>query len=208
MLRRFILIVLFASAAGAVAPLSRSASGAATAADFIGALGNQALEVIRSSASPGQKAAYFHQALRQDFDLAAIARFVLGPYWRLASPAQRQEFETLLEDYLVRFYGQRFAEYRGASFRVTGSRSSPAGEIVTSEIVRPQGAPVEVDWRLGIQNGQYKITDVSIDGVSMALTQRAQFAGIIERNGGQVAGLLATMREQTGKGAGSSTPGR
>jgi hypothetical protein len=61
---------------------------------FINTLGSRGLEVIRSSTILAQKAAYFHQVLHQDFDLPGISRFVLGPYWRVASPAQQQEFPT------------------------------------------------------------------------------------------------------------------
>jgi len=164
-------------------------------ADFIRILGNQALEVIRSSATLDQKATYFHQMLRQDFDLTDTSRFVLGPYWRGASGAQRREFRSLFEDYLVHYYGQQFAQSGGESLRVNGSRTDPAGVMVTSQIIRPQGPPIEVDWRLAVSDGRYKISDVSIDGVSMALTQRSEFAAIVQRNGGRVAGLLATMRE-------------
>lgn len=46
----------------------------------------------------------------------------------------------------MRVYSERFAQYRGEALRVTGSRSDPEGAIVTSEIVRPQGAPpIKVD---------------------------------------------------------------
>jgi phospholipid transport system substrate-binding protein len=164
-------------------------------ADFICILGNQGLAVIRSGANLDRKTTYFHQMLRQDFALTEISHFVLGPYWRVASGAQRREFRSLFEDYLVHYYGQQFAQYGGESLRVNGSRTDPAGVIVTSQIIRPQGPPIEVDWRLAVSDGRYKITDVSIDGVSMALTQRSEFAAIVQRNGGQVAGLLATMRE-------------
>jgi phospholipid transport system substrate-binding protein len=164
-------------------------------ADFVRILGNQGLAVIRSGANLDQQATYFHQMLRQDFALTEISHFVLGPYWRVASGAQRREFRSLFEDYLVHYYGQQFAQYGGESLRVNGSRTDPAGVIVTSQIIRPQGPPIEVDWRLAVSDGRYKIADVSIDGVSMALTQRAEFAAIVQRNGGQVAGLLATMRE-------------
>ena len=54
-------------------------------AQFIGTLGDQGLEAIRSAATPAQKVAYFRQMLRQDFDLPDICRFVLGPYWRVAT---------------------------------------------------------------------------------------------------------------------------
>jgi phospholipid transport system substrate-binding protein len=163
-------------------------------ADFIRILGNQGLEVIRSSTTLDQKATYFHQMLRQDFDLTKISRFVLGPYWRVASKAQQREFRGLFENYLVRVYGQRFAQYGGESLGVKGSGSDPAGVTVTSQIIRPQGPPIEVDWRLVVSDGRYRISDVSIDGVSMALTQRSEFAAIIQRNGGTVAGLLTMMR--------------
>jgi phospholipid transport system substrate-binding protein len=162
--------------------------------DFIRTMGNQGLAVIRSNAAMDQKAAYFHQLLRQDFDLTDISRFVLGPYWRVASEAQRQEFRGLLEDHIVRFYGRQFGESGGESLRVTGSRVDAAGVIVMSQIIRPQGPPIEVDWRLEANDGRYKISDVIVDRVSMALSQRSEFAAIIQRNGGQVSGLLATLR--------------
>ena len=205
MMRRFLLTTWFALiAAAAAAPFP--AAAAAGPDDFIRALGNQAIEVIRSAASPDQKRAYFHRALHQDFDLRSICRFVLGPYWRGASEAERQQFKGLLEAHLMDFYGQRLAEYNGESLRVIGSRTEPGGAMVSSEIIRPQGPPIKVDWRLNTRNGVYKITDLIVDGVSMALTQRSEFAGLIQRNGGQLAGLLANMGEA--RGSGSSMPAR
>jgi len=205
MLRRFLLTTWFALLAAAAAAPFRPAA-AAGPDDFIRNLGNQAIEVIRSGTSLDQKSAYFHRALHQDFDLRSISRFVLGPYWRGASEADRQQFKDLLEAHLVRFYGQRLAEYNGEGLRVMGSRTDPGGAIVSSEIIRPQGPPIKVEWRLTTRNGVYKITDVNVDGVSMALTQRSEFAGLIQRNGGQLAGLLANMGEE--RGSGSSAPRR
>jgi phospholipid transport system substrate-binding protein len=192
-LARIVTIALVVIAGVLVTP--RFAAAGDDPADFIRILGDQGLAVIRSSANLDQKATYFHQMLHQDFALTDISRFVLGPYWRLASGAQRREFRSLFEDYLVHYYGRRFAQYGGETLGVNGSRSDPAGVIVTSQIIRPQGPPIEVDWRLVVSDGRYKISDVSIDGVSMALTQRSEFAAIVQRNGGRVAGLLATMRE-------------
>ena len=175
-LARVVTITLGVIVGMLVTPRFAAAGGDPT--DFIVILGNQGLEVIRSSATLDQKATYFHQVLRQDFDLSDISRFVLGPYWRVASKAQRREFRALFEDYLVRFYGQRFAQYGGESLRVNGSRTDPAGVIVTSQIIRSQGPPIKVDWQLVVSDGRYKISDISIDGVSMALVQRSEFAAI------------------------------
>lgn len=192
-LARVITIALVVTAGVLLTP--RFAAAGEDPADFIRILGNQGLAVIRSSATLEQKATYFHQMLRQDFALAKISRFVLGPYWRVASGAERREFRSLFEDHLVHYYGQQFAQYGGESLRVNGSRIDPAGVMVSSQIIRPQGPSIEVDWRLAVSDGRYRISDVSIDGVSMALTQRSEFAAIVQRNGGGVAGLLARMRE-------------
>ncbi len=96
------IVAVFVVVAGMMAAPGPAAAGEYPA-DFISALGNQGLAVIRSNAAIDQKAAYFHQMLRQDFDLARISRFGLGPYWRAASEREQQEFTRLLEDHLVRF---------------------------------------------------------------------------------------------------------
>ena len=165
-------------------------------AEFVRTLGNAALGVIRADMPPAQKQAFFHQLLQQDFDVSGIARFVLGPSWRIASEPEKQEFSRLFMDYIVRVYSERFAQYRGETLRVTGSRSDPEGATVTSEIVGPQGAPsIKIDWRLSTRDGFYKISDVIIDGVSMRTSERSEFASVIQRNGGQMQALLAMLRE-------------
>jgi len=66
-----------------------------TPAAFISTIGNDALAEMRSTASLDQKLAYFRQMLSQDFDLDGISRFVLGPYWRTASPEQQAHVALL-----------------------------------------------------------------------------------------------------------------
>jgi len=58
-----------------------------------------------------------------------------------------------------------------------------------------------MDWRLINDSGAYKINDVIIEGVSMAVTQRSEFASVVQRNGGQVSRLIALMREKTASAA-------
>jgi phospholipid transport system substrate-binding protein len=163
---------------------------------FIRSVGDQAVSVIRSDMQLAGKAAYFRQMIDRDFDLTGICRFVLGPYWRVASPAEQRQFRSLFADRLVHFYGRQLAESGDGNFVVTGSRTGPDGVIVSSQIIRPQGGPIAVDWRLGLSHGLYKITDVAIDGVSMALAQRSAISQLIARGGGQVGMLLATMRQE------------
>jgi hypothetical protein len=65
-------------------------------AEFISVIGTDVLQEMRADVPLAQKEDYFRQMLRQDADLEGISRFVLGPYWRIASAEQRQEFEKLL----------------------------------------------------------------------------------------------------------------
>ena len=193
MLAKGFVLILAVIAGLSAAPAPAAADGAPIA--FIRALGDQAVSVLRSNMPLTTKATYFDQMVRQDFDLTGISRFALGPYWRVASPAERQQFCDGFADRLVRIYGRQLAQSGDGDFVVTGSRTSPSGGIiVNSRIVRPQDASIAVDWRLGIRDGVYKIEDVAIDGVSMALAQRSEIAALIARGGGQVGMLLAAMR--------------
>ena len=60
---------------------------------------------------------------------------------------------------------------------------------------------MQLDWRLVTDNGAYKISDIIVEGVSMMVTQRSEFASVVQRNGGQVRGLIAMMRERTASAA-------
>jgi phospholipid transport system substrate-binding protein len=205
MMWRRLVVVALMMILSSLGPASAAAVDA-QATVFIQNLGNQALAVVRSNMAPTQKLQYIRELLDQDFDMPEISRFVLGPYWRLASSSERQQFTERLSDDLVRFYRQRFTRYEGETFEVTGSRPDPAGTIVTSQILRPNGPPIEVDWQLTVQNGLYKINDVIIDNVSMALSEREAFARQIQLSGGQVASLLARMERDAGVGAPVSKP--
>jgi phospholipid transport system substrate-binding protein len=201
MTRRSLLTTAFALIVGALAPAMLAA--AADPAAVINNLGNRALEVLGKNATPGQRVARFHELFRQDFDVPGIARFVLGRYWKTATAEQQDEFTKLFEDYIAIVYSSQLSAYSGETLKVTGSRADSEGAIVASEIIRPSGAPpVKVEWHLTDQHGTYKIRDVAVDGISMAVTQRSEFASVIQHNGGQVQGLITMLRQKTaGSGA-------
>jgi phospholipid transport system substrate-binding protein len=190
------LALAIAVVAGAAAPPFAIAAGE-TSAEFIQTLGKDLLAKMNSAAPLDQKEAYFHQMLGQDFDMDGIARIVLGPYWRTASPAQQQEFRALLENHIMHSHGRRLAETGGGNFRVTGSRTEPNGVVVvTGEFITPQGTRIEVDNQLGIVDGLYRIQDVALDNVSMVSSYRSEIASVLASHGGQLEALLTAMREE------------
>lgn len=189
---------LFAAALALLAAAAPPAMAAADPAGLIRELGNRALEVLGKNVGANERAARFRQLFREDFDVPAIARFVLGRYWRVATEPEQQEFVRLFEGYIALAYANRLAEYSGETLKVVGTRPDGDASLVASEIVRPNGAPpAKVDWRVVRADGAYKITDVVVEGVSMAVTQRSEFASVIQRNGGKIEGLLALLRQKT-----------
>jgi phospholipid transport system substrate-binding protein len=178
--------------------LPGASAAAADAGDFMNELWRRAADVLAKKVPPPERLERFRQLFRADFDGPAIARFVLGRYWRSASDEERQEFLRLFEDYVVYVYGTRLSDFNGETFRIRGSRTDGDGTIVSTDVFTAgANAPIKVDWRLIPENGGFKITDVIIEGISLMVTQRSEFASVIQRHGGQVGGLLTLMREKT-----------
>ena len=149
-------------------------------ASFINNLGNQ-LQAVTRSASTEQRLAGFEELFRTDFDIPGLGRFVLGRFWRAFTPFEQQEFLSLFEHYVVLTYSEKLSDYTedGGCPRVTGSRPEPDGVLVSSQIFRARAAqPLKVDWRLTAQNGSYKISDIIIEGLSMAANGRSQLEGV------------------------------
>jgi phospholipid transport system substrate-binding protein len=198
--------IFLASALGlaiATAPGLVLAQGAAVPAaeTFIAGLGRRGVtSLIGPGASDAERSRRFRQLLVENFDVPTIGRFVIGRYWSIASEAERVEYMSLFPDMLVATYANRFAEYQqNERVLVSGSRTTPEGDIiVTSNVARPgQSAPAKVEWFLRRDASSFKLVDVRVEGISMAITQRDEAAAIISRGGGRVASLLQNMRQRS-----------
>ena len=197
MIRRSLAAGAFLLAVASAAGAPREAA-AQDAVSFINNLGSQAIAVLGPQIPAEQRVGRFRELFRNDFDVAGIGEFVLGRYWRVATPQQQQEFLSLYQEYIVQAYSARLSEYGGEPFRVTGQRPGEGGVVVTSQVLSRGGAAVEVDWYLVDQGGGFKITDVYVGGVSMKVTERDEFGAIIQRNGGDVGALLTRLRQKVG----------
>jgi phospholipid transport system substrate-binding protein len=197
MTRRFLLTIIAMLIASTMMTAAPSAAVAADANVFMNEMWNRAVEVLSKKVPVAERLARFRQLFQADFDGPGIARFVLGRYWRSASQQEQQEFLNLFEDYVVFVYGTRLSNFNGETFKVRGSRTDENSTIVSTDILSPSGeAPIKVDWRLVTDKGAFKINDVVIEGISMLVTQRSEFASIIQRHGGQIGELLTMMRER------------
>ena len=179
-----------------VAPALAAGEAAAVVADF----GDHMLQMLNDpQVPPAERQKRFGALLGKDFDFATIGRFVLGRYWNTATDQEKHEFAPVFRDYVVQSYSVRFGEFGGASFKVTGERpESQLSTMVSTTVMQKNNPnPAKVDWRVTNVTGSPKITEVMVDGISMSLTHRQEFASLIERSGGGVSGLIAQLKAKT-----------
>lgn len=149
------------------------------------------------SLSEKEKKEKFRTFLKQNFDLVTIGRFALGKYWRSSSTDQKKEYLNLFEDMVVNVYSKRFGEYDNQNITVT--KAKPQGKkdfVVNSKIIQNAGPEIDLDWRVRKKkSGEIKIIDISVEGISMSLTQRSDFSSVIQRGGGKIDVLLNHLKK-------------
>jgi len=177
-------------------PIAGAASPATDPTAMVADLGMQGIQSLGQAATSAERIARLGRLFQQDFDINGIGTFALGSYRRVATPAEQQEFFRLYPEFTVRAFHARLNSYQGAPFRITGQRTVGNETVVSSEILPTSGGRVQVDWHLADNGGQYRVSDVTIGGMSMKVALRDQFASWIETNGGRVNALLAVMRQQ------------
>jgi len=196
---------LAALIAGTVAPAWAQDSQAPTAvaategAQFVADLASRAVSELTTGDMPmPERITRFRGMLTEAFDVPTIGRFVLGRYWRIASDSEKAEYLKLFEDFIVQTYVHRFNDFAGAQLRVLQTRAAQDGEVVaTLDAALPGKPPARFDVRMRRESNAFKIFDVVVEGISMSVTQRDDFAAVIQRNGGKIEGLLASLREKT-----------
>jgi phospholipid transport system substrate-binding protein len=191
-----LIAALLAAVALASAPARASADGPEA---FVQDVANRAIAVLSDqSKSEQDQIRAFRQMFRQAADLPKIARFTLGRYWRSASESERTEFVNLFEDYMLSVYSERFNRYSGEQIEVTGARDEgDRGILVTSMVSQASGPGLHLDWRVEKDDGgNWRITDVVVEGVSMMITHRSEFASVIRSKGGEVSGLNDVLRQK------------
>ena len=202
--RRDFLATSIALAGIAGLPALVYAQASSGAGKFIESLAEKAVAALTDKNTPrAERVRRFRVMLNDHFAVETIARWVLARHWNAASVDQRAEYLRLFEDLIVYSYVDRFTEYAGEKLVVLRSLVVEGNdEMVYSAIARDnQPEPVEVDWRVRQRDGNFKIVDVMIKGISMGVTQRQEFASVLTRNNNDMAAFLSELRERVKKGA-------
>ena len=176
-----------------------SAESKAAAGDPGNFIEQLAIKVLSSpNGSLREREAKFRDMLRDDFAMDQIAQFVVGTYWRRMSPEQRDTYMKLFGEWVLKTYSVRLGGYSGEQFQVL--TTTPAGQrdvLVKTRINKTGGEGFNATWRVRNAGDRYKIIDIYVEGVSMAITQRSEFESILQRHG--VDGLLGMLQDKVQK---------
>lgn len=175
----------------------------AASTEFVQDLADRAITTLTADGQTAEtRRVQFRDLFREGFAIKGIARYVLGSGWSSASNADRAEYLTLFEDVIVTTWADRFSDYSGQKFTIENTvDASSAGAAEHVAIIRsifftdPQ-TPIQIDWRVASRGDIFKITDVVVEGVSMANTQRDEFSSVIASNSGEISALLDILRNK------------
>ena len=119
------------------------------------------------------------------FDFIRISAWVLGKYWRTASQEQKIRFIKAFRTLLVQTYGVVLLDYTDQELRYLPLRDDPASGDVTvrTEVIQPNGEAVSINYRLYLKNGEWKVYDISVEGVSLVTNFRTSYATEIKQSG-------------------------
>ena len=176
-------------------------AGSDDPAKFVKALGDRAIMVLsdESSAPESRKLAY-RNLLDQGFAVNTIGRFVLGRHWRAATEDEQIEYLHLFRGFVLDTYAERLDSFSGETFQVIESQPiDDKDTMVITEIGGADGPPIRVDYRVRSHAGSNKIIDVLVEGISLIVTQRAEFASVINREGFE--GLMNHLRQYNSSGS-------
>lgn len=155
-------------------------------------------ELINADVSYSERQARFTKLFNQDLDLDFIGKFVLGRYWRTATPAQRTSFIDVYRKLNIQTWSERFNEFKGKHFEFVGTETSKSPDqlFVNTQVPMPEGAPASVKWRVKETNGNLRIVDIIIENVSLAQTARSEYTSYIQQSPKGIDGLINDLKKK------------
>ena len=153
-------------------------------------------ELINSNASTAEKKERFTKLFNQDLDLDFIGKFVLGRYWRTATPKQQEEFISVYRKLNIQTWSERFDDFKGKHFEFLGTENSKSEDqiFVNTQVPMDEGKPASVKWRVKKTGGNLRIVDIIIENVSLAQTARSEYTSYIQKSPNGIDGLIQELK--------------
>jgi phospholipid transport system substrate-binding protein len=131
-------------------------------------------------------------------DVPRVTNFVLGKYARTITPAQRAKFAPLFREFAQNVYENRLGDYHGENVKVTGSVVRKPGDVVVATTISggKLSEPVMASWRVLGSGSSWKVVDIQVSGIWLAITQQQDFVSTIDNAGGNIDVLIAQLEKQ------------
>jgi phospholipid transport system substrate-binding protein len=198
--------VLLSALIAALVMLTTSETRAAPAANPSEAFVQENIEkgysILNSTMlSDEQRRGQFRDFMLSLTDARRIGMFTLGPYANRASKEDIDSFIDAFSDYAVAVYETRLSKYKGQTLRVTGSVQRAADDVVVNTDVinpaTPTAQPLRAAFRVRkTSDGRPIVTDIQVEGVWLALSQRSDFTGFLQQHGGRIPDLTSDLKRQ------------
>lgn len=197
-IRRTLIVSALALCASLALPVQfAGAFPGGNGADTVRSFYSTLLDTMRNGRQLGAQGRYakLAPAIAQSFDIPLMTRLAVGPDWNTLNAAQQAQVIQAFERYIAAVYAERFDSYAGEQLKVIGEQASPAGTVITSQIVKSNGEPVNINYLMRQNGGSWQIADVYLNGtISELATRRSEFSGILRSQG--INGLITALNSK------------
>ena len=165
---------------------------------FVQSTVNRASKILSDNLSKDQKIDELKSIASETVDITGIGMYTLGSYRKVLSEDQKKEYYVLFEQYFLKTFSSRLAEYSNPEIEVKSKNKLNKNYTIVSSILvsTDQRPEVRIDWRIYTKKpGDLKIRDLIIEGLSLVRTQKEEFASIIESNNGDINALFASLKD-------------
>jgi phospholipid transport system substrate-binding protein len=175
----------------------RAEGAPGTASDAVKAFQAELLAVMKNAKALGLRGRYekLEPAVQKAFDLPFMTKLSIGPSWGRLTPEQKASATRAYGRYVAATYATRFDGFSGEQWPVLNETKIKHGWLVRTQIVRPNDAPVSINYILHDNDEAWQIRDLYLGGaISELATRRSEFTGILRNQG--VDGLIAVLNKK------------
>jgi len=196
MKKKFFIIVFFVFFSS-ILP-SKSNGYSSDPKQFITEIVDEAKKILVETNSQEFKTKKLSEMALKTVDIKGIGYYTLGSYRKELSDDQMEEYSILFKKYFLKSFSSRLTDYSEPKIEVLSAEIlNPKYTIVKSLLLADEKKPeVKIDWRVYTKNPDKPlIRDIIIEGLSLARTQKEEFASVIESNNGDITKLFITLKE-------------
>jgi phospholipid transport system substrate-binding protein len=166
--------------------------------NFVQLTVNKASLILSTKSSKEEKINQLKNIAKDTVDIRGVGFYSLGSFRKSLNDEQKKKYLELFEDYFLKSFSSRLAEYTNPEIEVNDKKILNKNyTIVNSKLVGTSERPeVKIDWRIYTKDpNKPLIRDLIIEGLSLARTQKEEFASIINSNDGDINALFKTLEE-------------